>query len=140
MTPASGILHEEFHSRDYAARGGAFHMAQLWGQSARQRQGGHTRLPVALTNAQIPDVALPDDAGRVRVIAGEFAGQQGPAHTFTAMNVWDVRMNAGKSAALCRCPETHTGRGGAQGHGAHQRAGSGSLGLRSCSSAGTVRT
>ena len=106
MTAASGILHEEFHSRDYAARGGAFHMAQLWVNlpaSDKMATPGYQ----SLTNAQIPDVALPDDAGRVRVIAGEFAGQQGPAHTFTAMNVWDVRMNAGKSAALS-LPQGHT--------------------------------
>ena len=106
MTAASGILHEEFHSRDYAARGGAFHMAQLWVNlpaSDKMATPGYQ----SLTNAQIPDVALPDDAGRVRVIAGEFAGQLGPAHTFTAMNVWDVRMNAGKSAALS-LPQGHT--------------------------------
>lgn len=106
MTAASGILHEEFHSRDYAARGGAFHMAQLWVNlpaSDKMATPGYQ----SLTNAQIPDVALPDEAGRVRVIAGEFAGQQGPAHTFTAMNVWDVRMNAGKSAALS-LPQGHT--------------------------------
>ena len=106
MTAASGILHEEFHSRDYAALGGAFHMAQLWVNlpaSDKMATPGYQ----SLTNAQIPDVALPDEAGRVRVIAGEFAGQQGPAHTFTAMNVWDVRMNAGKSAALS-LPQGHT--------------------------------
>ena len=106
MTAASGILHEEFHSRDYAARGGAFHMAQLWVNlpaSDKMATPGYQ----SLTNAQIPDVALPDEAGRVRVIAGEFAGQLGPAHTFTAMNVWDVRMNAGKSAALS-LPQGHT--------------------------------
>ena len=106
MTAASGILHEEFHSRDYAARGGAFHMAQLWVNlpaSDKMATPGYQ----SLTNAQIPDVALPDEAGRVRVIAGEFAGHQGPAHTFTAMNVWDVRMNAGKSAALS-LPRGHT--------------------------------
>ena len=45
-------------------------------------------------------MALPGDAGRVRVIAGEFDGAQGPAHTFTPMNVWDVRLAAGKSVQL----------------------------------------
>jgi redox-sensitive bicupin YhaK (pirin superfamily) len=28
------------------------------------------------------------------VIAGEYAGALGPAHTFTPMNVWDVRLKA----------------------------------------------
>ena len=34
-------------------------------------------------------------AGRVRVIAGEFGGHRGPAQTFTAMDVWDIRIRHG---------------------------------------------
>lgn len=34
------------------------------------------------------------------MIAGNFAGKAGPAHTFTPMDVWDVRLNAGHGAAL----------------------------------------
>jgi redox-sensitive bicupin YhaK (pirin superfamily) len=30
MTAASGLLHEEYHSPDYAAKGGPFEMVQLW--------------------------------------------------------------------------------------------------------------
>ena len=30
MTAASGLVHEEFHSRDFAKRGGPFEMVQLW--------------------------------------------------------------------------------------------------------------
>jgi quercetin 2,3-dioxygenase len=51
-----------------------------------------------LLNQDIPSVDLPDEAGRVRVIAGELGGHRGPARTFTAMDVWDVRLNQGKAA------------------------------------------
>jgi redox-sensitive bicupin YhaK (pirin superfamily) len=30
MTAAGGLLHEEYHSEDFARRGGLFEMAQLW--------------------------------------------------------------------------------------------------------------
>ena len=30
MTAASGLVHEEFHGRDFARRGGMFEMVQLW--------------------------------------------------------------------------------------------------------------
>ena len=30
MTAAAGLIHEEFHSEDYAKRGGPFEMVQLW--------------------------------------------------------------------------------------------------------------
>lgn len=33
-------------------------------------------------------------------IAGEFDGQRGPARTFTPIDVWDIRLNAGKSTTL----------------------------------------
>jgi redox-sensitive bicupin YhaK (pirin superfamily) len=36
----------------------------------------------------------------VRVIAGGFAGQSGPAATFSPLNVWDVRLLAGRKTSL----------------------------------------
>ena len=52
-------------------------------------------------------MTLADDAGTVRVIAGEYAGQKGPARTFTPMNVWDVRLKTGKIVDLSQ-PEGWT--------------------------------
>lgn len=99
MTAASGILHEEYHSEAYAAQGGAFEMVQLWvnlpAKDKLSAPGYQT-----LLNADIPRVALPDGAGSVRVIAGDFAAAHGPARTFTPINVWDVRLNAGASTQL----------------------------------------
>jgi hypothetical protein len=42
----------------------------------------------------------------VRVIAGAYRGQSGPAATFSELNVWDVRLAAGGSALL-EIPEGH---------------------------------
>ncbi|MFI5443706.1 pirin family protein [Polaromonas sp. UC242_47] len=106
MTAASGILHEEFHSPAFTQSGGPFEMVQLWvnlpakdKMSAPHYQG--------IVDQQIPSVALPDGAGSVRVIAGEYDGHKGPAQTFTPINVWDVRLGQGKEAALS-LPEGHT--------------------------------
>ena len=41
------------------------------------------------------------------MIAGEYAGRKGPAHTFTPIDVWDVRLKAGRSTALT-LPEGHS--------------------------------
>ena len=106
MTAASGILHEEFHSQEFTRTGGTLEMVQLWvnlpAKDKMAAPGYQT-----LLDAEIPSVALPDDAGRVRVIAGEFDGHRGPARTFTPIDVWDVRLNAGKSAAFS-LPEGRT--------------------------------
>jgi redox-sensitive bicupin YhaK (pirin superfamily) len=96
MTAASGLVHEEFHGSEYAKRGGPFEMIQLRvNLSAKDKQAppGYQNI----TNAQIPGVDLPSGAGTVRVIAGNYQGTQGPAHTFSPMNVWDVCLTAGKS-------------------------------------------
>jgi len=97
MTAASGILHEEFHSGDFTRTGGNLEMVQLWvnlpAKDKMAAPGYQT-----LLDAEIPSVGLPDEAGRVRVIAGEYGGHRGPARTFTPIDVWDVRLNAGKAA------------------------------------------
>lgn len=91
MTAASGILHEEFHSEDFARQGGRLEMVQLWvNLPAKEKMS--TPGYQTILKSDIPSVALSDGAGHVRVIAGEFGGFQGPARTFTLMNVWDVRL------------------------------------------------
>ena len=54
----------------------------------------------AITADRIPEVALPGGAGTMRLVAGEFAGQQGPALTHTPMRVWDVTLAAGATVSL----------------------------------------
>lgn len=106
MTAASGILHEEFHSREFTRSGGTLEMVQLWVNlpaSDKMSAPGYQ----TLLDRDIPAVALPDDAGKLRVIAGDYAGHRGPAHTFTPINVWDIRLNQGHGARFS-VPEGHT--------------------------------
>lgn len=106
MTAASGILHEEFHSKAFAAKGGKMEMVQLWvnlpAKDKSAKPGYQT-----LLDKDIPSVELPGKAGTVRVIAGDFDGVKGPARTFTPINIWDVRLRRDKSAKLT-LPEGHT--------------------------------
>ncbi len=104
MTAASGILHEEFHSRAFTATGGAFEMVQLWVNLPAKDKSAPPGYQTLL-DAEIPVVALP--GGTLRVIAGSYSGRKGPARTFTPIDIWDVRLNAGKSASL-NLPEGHT--------------------------------
>lgn len=99
MTAGSGILHEEFHSSTYAARGGPFEMVQLWVNLPAKHKMTSPGYQ-GITDASIPVVALPNGAGRLRVIAGEYNGQRGPATTHSPIHAWDVRLQAGKSVDL----------------------------------------
>ena len=99
MTAASGILHEEFHSEAYARTGGPFEMVQLWvnlpAKDKMAAPGYQT-----LLNADIPQVALPDGAGSVRVIAGDFEAAHGPASRGPARLPLAVTLGASWGALL----------------------------------------
>ncbi len=106
MTAASGLVHEEFHGRDFAGRGGLFEMVQLWvNLPAKDKKAppGYQ----SILDRQIPRVSLPGGRGAVRVIAGEFAGAKGPARTFTPIHVWDLRL-AGEEPAELALPDGYT--------------------------------
>ena len=99
MSAAAGIMHEEFHSEAFTRAGGTLDMVQLWvNLPARDKMSAPGYQ--AIRSDSIPEVALPDGAGSVRLIAGDYAGRQGPARTFSPMNVWDLRLKAGASLAL----------------------------------------
>jgi redox-sensitive bicupin YhaK (pirin superfamily) len=99
MTAASGVVHEEFHGQEFAKTGGSFEMAQLWVNLPAKDKMTTPRYQEIL-DKQIPKVALPNDAGTVRVIAGSYDGNKGPALTFSRLNVWDVRLQPGRAATF----------------------------------------
>lgn len=94
MTAASGIVHEEYHGPEFSKRGGPFEMIQLWVNLPAKDKMAPPGYP-SITSARIPRIELPGNAGAIRVIAGAYNGKDGPAHTFSPMNVWDMQLNAG---------------------------------------------
>jgi redox-sensitive bicupin YhaK (pirin superfamily) len=93
MTAASGVVHEEMHDREFTRRGGTFEVVQLWVNLPARIKMSPPRYQ-ELPADQIPVVKLANDSGSVRVIAGEFQGQKGPAQTYTPINVLDLRLRA----------------------------------------------
>jgi redox-sensitive bicupin YhaK (pirin superfamily) len=91
MTAGSGILHEEFHSAAFSKTGGTLEMVQLWVNLPAKDKMSAPRYQTLL-NQDIPVVELPNGAGNLRVIAGEYQGLRGPAHTFSSIDVWDLRL------------------------------------------------
>lgn len=106
MTAASGLIHEEFHSEDFARQGGPFEMIQLWvNLPAKDKMTAPGYQGITAEN--IITVSLENDAGIARIIAGAFGNAKGAAQTFTPMNVWDLRLNAGRTLSLT-LPSGHT--------------------------------
>ncbi len=94
MTAGAGILHEEFHSEQFAREGGILDMVQLWVNLPAQDKMTKPAYQAILNN-EIPAVDLMHSAGTARVIAGTFDGYEGPANTFTSMNVIDLKLKKG---------------------------------------------
>lgn len=106
MTAGSGLVHEEFHSSEFAEQGGLFEMVQLWVNLPASDKMTAPKYQ-AIEAIQIPVIKFDDEAGYIRVIAGEYAEQQGPANTFSPINVWDVVLKAGLQAHF-HVPIDHT--------------------------------
>src|ERR1700679_854967 len=88
MTAASGIFHEEYHEETFTRGGGRMHMMQLWvNLPKKDKMAAPGYQPI--TASDIPSVPL-DQGGFMRVIAGEYGGARGPAHTFTPITMLDA--------------------------------------------------
>ncbi|HEY0771154.1 MAG TPA: pirin family protein [Sphingobacteriaceae bacterium] len=99
MTAASGVLHKEHHEENFSKNGGDFQMVQLWvnlparhKMSAPKYQG--------ISNAQIAKYTLPDQAGIVEVIAGNYRDVKGSASTFSPLHLLNIQLNKGGEAGF----------------------------------------
>ncbi|HCH50385.1 MAG TPA: quercetin 2,3-dioxygenase [Proteus sp.] len=108
MTAASGILHQEYHSDAFTKQGGVLDMVQLWvnlPSKAKSAPAGYQ----LLKQSNIPVISLPDDAGHLRIIAGDYQDTKGAAKTFSPVDVWDIQLKASKSVNLPSKKNRHVG-------------------------------
>jgi len=97
MTASSGLLHKEYHEKEFASRGGDFHMVQLWvNLPAKDKMSPPKYQPI--TNDQMGKYSLPDNKGLIEVIAGSYNDVKGPASTFTPMSMLNARLKKGAKA------------------------------------------
>ncbi|BCU63542.1 hypothetical protein F941_03034 [Acinetobacter bouvetii DSM 14964 = CIP 107468] len=99
MTAASGVIHKEVFSEAFSQTGGPFEMLQLWVNLPAKDKMNPPRYQ-SLDKASIPKVDLAHAAGYVRVIAGEYQKQTGPAQTHTSMQVYDIFLRKGHTLQL----------------------------------------
>ena len=105
MTAASGIVHEEMHSEAFTRTGGTLEMIQLWVNLPAKDKMSKPHYQ-DITRELIPEIKSSDNKISIRIIAGDYQGVTGPAKTFTPINLWDLRMQAGTKLELT-LPENH---------------------------------
>lgn len=94
MTAASGILHKEYHEAQWSKIGGEFQMVQLWvNLPARFKMSKPKYQPIR--REEFGQVILPEGKGVVEVIAGNFKTANGPATSFTPIEMYNARVKKG---------------------------------------------
>jgi quercetin 2,3-dioxygenase len=97
MTAASGILHKEYHEKEFSKAGGDFQMVQLWVNLPAKDKKSPPKYQ-GVVNADMGKFELPNKGGSVEIISGNYAGVQGSASTFTPVHLMNAKLNAGGKA------------------------------------------
>jgi redox-sensitive bicupin YhaK (pirin superfamily) len=94
MTAGSGILHKEYHEKEFSRSGGIMQMVQLWvNLPARDKMTAPRYQEIKHADMGVYD--LPQGQGRVEVVAGEYRGAKGPAKTHTPVQLYKARLATG---------------------------------------------
>lgn len=107
MTAASGVLHKEFHETEWSKQGGEFQMVQLWVNLPAKYKMAAPKYQ-AIANDTMAKFLLPDGAGWVEIIAGEYEGQKGSATTFSPIHLLNTKLNSGGKATFSFPPHYTT--------------------------------
>jgi len=90
MTAASGVVHEEFHSKDFAQKGGDFEMVQLWVNLPAKDKMNKPRYQ-SKNNEDFPIVEYKNS--KAKIIAGELKDNKSDVLTHTPMNIYEIDSN-----------------------------------------------
>lgn len=92
MTAGGGVLHKEYHEKNFDKNGGAFEMVQLWINLPKK----HKMTPAkyqSISHKNKPKHTLPGNMGDVYVIAGSYGSITGIADTFSPIHMYDMHLN-----------------------------------------------
>lgn len=92
MTAASGVLHKEYHEETFSKEGGEFQMVQLWVNLPAKYKMTKPKYQ-AISQNEMGEVQLGEDAGRIEIVAGEYRTKKGPANTFSPISMFNAHLN-----------------------------------------------
>lgn len=105
MTAASGILHKEYHEKEWSKKGGLFQMVQLWVNLPAEYKMSPPKYQ-AIEREQMGKYSSTDGLYTIEIIAGNYREQKGPAHTFTPIEMYNIRSKPNATINF-ELPETY---------------------------------
>jgi redox-sensitive bicupin YhaK (pirin superfamily) len=91
MTAGAGVLHKEYHEKEFSKKGGIFQMVQLWVNLPAKYKMTPAKYQ-AIENKDMIRFLLDDGKSIVELIAGEYKGMKGPAFTFSPVNMFNAKL------------------------------------------------
>jgi quercetin 2,3-dioxygenase len=108
MTAGAGVLHKEYHEKEFSRKGGIIQMVQLWVNLPAKYKMTPAKYQ-AIENSMINRFLLKDKKSTVEVIAGEYKGTKGPATTFSPVNLFNAKLKQGSDVGFSFGNNTNTG-------------------------------
>ena len=108
MTSGKGILHKEYHEKNFSKKGGEMQMVQLWVNLPAKDKMTEPKYQ-NIENKDLAKVDLGNGIGSIDIIAGEFEKSKGPASSFTPLCLFNVKLNKGKGTSLSFKESHNTG-------------------------------
>ena len=96
MTAGSGVLHKEYHEKEFSRKGGLFQLVQIWVNLPKKHKMTSPKYQ-SIENKDLVKHLLDDGLSYVELIAGEYNGNKGPASTFTPINLFNAKLKKGAS-------------------------------------------
>ena len=108
MTSGSGILHKEYHEKNFSKKGGEMQMVQLW-VNLPTKDKMTTPKYQNLNNKDLSKVELENNVGSIDIIAGEYEDHKGPAASFSPLSLFNVKLKKGKGTSFSFNENHNTG-------------------------------
>jgi redox-sensitive bicupin YhaK (pirin superfamily) len=99
MTAGAGVLHKEYHEKEFSKKGGIFQMVQLWVNLPSKFKMTPAKYQT-IENKNTAKILLEDKISTIELIAGEYKGTKGPASTFSPVNLFNMKLIEGAKAHL----------------------------------------
>ncbi len=94
MKAGNGIIHDENPTKKFIESGGIMHGLQFW-INLPAKNKAETPEYLSVQREDFPEVHLPENAGRLRVLIGEYEGIRSPVKTFSGQFNYHLKLNPG---------------------------------------------
>ncbi len=108
MTAGGGVLHKEYHEKEFSRKGGLFQMVQLWINLPKRYKMTPPKYQ-AIENKDMARVMIGEGNSYVDLIAGSYKGKDGPAFAFTPTSLFNAHLKKGVKTDFRFNSEYNTG-------------------------------